>query len=68
MVLFSVCLFTVLPKTSLVNKDLFYHLVVLKDNPNICLCQEENEENEVVKSIFCRVLDNVFKRKRILYM
>jgi hypothetical protein len=27
-----------------------------------------NEEDEVVKSIFCRMLDNVFKRKRILYM
>jgi len=27
-----------------------------------------NEEDEVVKSIFCGMLDNVFKRKRILYM
>jgi len=26
------------------------------------------KENEIVKSFFCRVLDNVFKGKRILYM
>jgi hypothetical protein len=41
------------------------HCGTVEFNPYICLCQSDSE---VVKSIFCRAPDNVFKRKRILYM
>ena len=43
-----------------------YHNVVCSNLTRIFVYV--NEEDEVLKSIFCGMLDNVFKRKRILYM